>query len=170
MLGFLRRSNAPTKRPAKAGATRSPSAITRLLGGVRSLFSARPSAEKRPAKVAHRRGDEDPGVWTIVGRVAMGLLVVSLGVGWMLGREPLERHVAGLSQKPREIRFNWPVSAPSKGQIRDPRETWIPAPVRQDLVQTAARHLTNDPFDRASLEAMRAIVGEKARSICNRAK
>lgn len=83
-------------------------------------------------------------------RAFTGVLVVGLLVAWIVGREPLQQAVAaGVTERP-AVRFDWPRRTGSAF------ETWLPPSVQQDLVLTALGELTDDPFDRESLDRVRA--------------
>lgn len=128
----------PRQKATPAKAPGGPGVFSRVVGGVRGGWSW----TKAAAPTA--------------GKVCAALMFLGLGVGWVVGKEPLERYVASMSAPPSEIRFNWPVVAPAKGErSRGPRETWLPNAVRQDLVAIASKELVQDPFSQASLERTR---------------
>lgn len=103
------------------------------------------------------------GLWSgvgvglaLVGRSLVALIIIAGAFAWIFGRGPLERYVASLTPGPLEVRFNWPLTSASEGSAR--RETWLPAPIQQDLVRIAREQLSADPFDQASLERATAAL------------
>jgi hypothetical protein len=91
-----------------------------------------------------------PGVARRAGRVAVGLIVTSLGVAWILGVGPLRARVSEVRTDPVEVAFEWPRAGGGAG------ETWLPSEVRSGLRQLALATIEPDPFDGASLETARA--------------
>lgn len=143
MLGFGK--SGKKSKPAKKSAAKSrgPGVIARLAGSLAgTLGGVRASM----------------GSWaTIAGRTLAVLTFVGLGVAWVAGRDELQRRAAALTVPVQEIRFNWPVAV-QMGESRstpDPRETWLPAPVRNELVQIASQHVGTGPFEREPLENIR---------------
>lgn len=133
-------------------------------GGKKKSASSRAAKEARPGLLARLSGSMDGmgerlgGAGRIAARVALGLALVAMGLGWVLGREPLERRVAEISAQPQEIRFNWPVAGDPKARRSgsvDPRQTWLPRAVRDQLIEIARAHVAADPFAQGSLENMR---------------
>jgi hypothetical protein len=153
VLGFLRFWNKGSRGKKKAAA--SPGGAARA--AKQDKAPAGSGLIARLSGSMSGMGEKLSGAGRIAARIGLGMVFVALGAGWVLGREPLERRVAALAAQPSEIRFNWPVAGDPKSRrgAVDPRETWLPAAVRNDLIEIARQHIASDPFDRASLEAMR---------------
>lgn len=94
-------------------------------------------------------------MWRLFANLAAGLVLLGMVGGWVVGREALERHVASLTARAGDVRFNWPIAlAPGQKKPASP-QTWLPPALQRDLARIAAAEIGADPFDQASLERAR---------------
>lgn len=87
----------------------------------------------------------------IAGHIVTGALALTVLAASVLAHRPLERYVAGLRALPPNIVFEWPTTEGAGAE-----STWLPAPVRIELMRLAGANLTPDPFDREALVRTRA--------------
>jgi len=94
------------------------------------------------------------GAMTTAGRIGAVVIGLGLAIGWIVGREPLQRTVGDLRSDPLTARFDWPMlNEPGRRPA-----TWVPTAVQEALVHTVLSNVSANPFDVASLERGRRLL------------
>lgn len=88
------------------------------------------------------------GARSAFSKVLVAGVLITVCVGWIVGRGPLERHVASISAQPLKVRVEWPMLAGERGTAP---KSWVPAPVQNELEQIVKQNISPNPFDQASL-------------------
>lgn len=104
--------------------------------------------------MARSKHKTDPGRWFSRGATALtAALVLAAAGGVVLGYRAMEDRVGQIKSGPVHVDFNWPPLAgqPAKAKDGTPN-TWLSEPFRRQLTLMAQTVLSENPFDRSSLE------------------
>lgn len=104
--------------------------------------------------MARQKNKAETARWFSRGATALtAALVLLAGGGIVLGYRAMESRVGQIKSGPVRVDFNWPPLAgqPAAGADGQPN-TWLSEPFRRQLTMLAQTVLSEDPFDRSSLE------------------
>ncbi len=92
--------------------------------------------------------------WFSRGATALTVaLVLAAGGGIVLGYRAMEQRVGQIKSGPVRVDFNWPPLAGQPAREADGKpNTWLSEPFRRQLTMMAQTVLSENPFDRTSLE------------------
>jgi hypothetical protein len=86
-------------------------------------------------------------------------LALAAGLGVVLGYRAMETRVGQIKRGPVHVEFNWPPLAGQPATTPDGQpNTWLSEPFRRQLTMLAQTVLSEDPFDRDSLQRTHAAL------------